>query len=105
MKTMKLDKLTVNNFRQFFGRQQLSFSKSKEQNATVVHGKNGDGKTSLFTSINWCLYGAGADNIGTLINKEAIAQTPKGGSIQASVELSFTHNGERFLAVRTLFAD
>lgn len=102
---MKLNRLTVHNFRQFCGQQRLTFSSSRECNVTVVHGANGAGKTSLFTAINWCLYGAGTESMGSLINKEAVIQAASGATIQASVELTFTHEGEQFVATRTISAD
>jgi len=102
---MKLDRLTVNNFRQFYGRQVLTFARSEAQNVTIVHGVNGAGKTSLFTAINWCLYGVGAENIGSLINRRASTEAVSGATVQASVELAFFHGGERFVAIRKVFAD
>lgn len=105
---MKLDKILIDNFRQYHGRQLLDFSKDEQRCVTVIHGVNGTGKTSLFLAINWCLYGRTVentkviDNAGELISKEAISRAAAGAAVRASVELSFLHNGERYLARRTL---
>ena len=40
---MRLKKLTVNNFRQFFGSHAVEFSTSEKQNLTIIHGENGSG--------------------------------------------------------------
>jgi len=99
---MKLERITLENFRQYYGRQRLTFSKDPQRNVTVIHGVNGSGKTSLFLAINWCLYGEGVSNVGELISKEAISRAQPGETVQTLVELTFTHNGERFLVSRRL---
>lgn len=51
---MKLERIILENFRQYFGQQKLNFAKEREKNVTVIHGINGAGKTSLFLALNWC---------------------------------------------------
>jgi DNA sulfur modification protein DndD len=99
---MRLEFITLTNFRQFFGRQEAEFSMSRESNVTVFHGDNGAGKTSLFTAINWCLYGVADANIGQLASKEAVAKVNEGGSVETRVELCFLSGGSRYCASRTL---
>lgn len=100
---MKFDNIELKNFRQYGGSQRAKFSTDPTKNITVFNGNNGAGKTSLFVAINWCLYGEGtAENIGELINKEAVKQSPIGKDILAYVKLSIRHNGERFIASREL---
>lgn len=98
---MKLERITLENFRQYFGRQRLEFAKDKLRRVTVIQGVNGAGKTSLFLAINWCLYGEGADNVGELISKEAIKLMSPGENVGMSVELAFSHDGERYLVKRS----
>src|SRR5437870_13566347 len=98
---MKMERLSLDNFRQYFGKQRLEFAKDYQRRVTVIHGVNGAGKTSLFLAMNWCLYGEGVDNVGELISKEAIKQASPGDIVTMSVELSFSHNGERYLAKRS----
>ena len=52
-------------------------------------------KTSLFTALNWCLYGddfvkRNIGHIGELVNRRALAD---GGMVETSVELRFTYQG------------
>ena len=47
---MILEKLIVENFRQFRGRQEIVFSDLRERNVTLVHAENGFGKTALLTT-------------------------------------------------------
>jgi len=105
---MKLERITLENFRQYYGRQRLEFARDERRRVTVIHGANGAGKTSLFLAINWCLYGKSVenikviDNVGELASKEAASHTKPGERVRTSIELAFLHNGERYLARRAL---
>lgn len=105
---MKLDRIILENFRQYFGKQRLEFAKDLQRNVTVIHGVNGAGKTSLFLAINWCLYGRSVDktkiidNVGELISKEAIKRAQPGERVETAVELHFLHDGYRYMAQRKL---
>jgi DNA sulfur modification protein DndD len=104
---MKLERIDLENFRQYFGRQKLTFAQTKERNVTVIHGINGAGKTSLFLAINWCLYGRNVenikviDNVGELISKEAVNRANPGDEVQTSVTIAFQYNGDRYIVKRT----
>ncbi|MCW5841683.1 MAG: AAA family ATPase [Caldilinea sp.] len=105
---MKLERIVLENFRQYYDRQQLTFARDATRNVTVIHGVNGAGKTSLFLAINWCLYGRNAENIqvvnnvGELISKEAVSRAKPGDEVRASVTIAFLHNGDRYTVKRTL---
>ncbi|MCB0164402.1 MAG: AAA family ATPase [Anaerolineae bacterium] len=105
---MRLERVTLQNFRQYYGKQPLEFAKDSHKNVTVIHGINGAGKTSFFLALNWCLYGKNVDdirvidNVGELMSKEAVHQALPGTTIRTSVDLTFLHNGERYLVRRSL---
>ena len=105
---MKLERITLENFRQYHGRQRLEFARDEQRRVTVIHGVNGAGKTSLFLAINWCLYGKSVENIkvvenvGELASKEATSQARAGERVRTAIELAFQHNGERYLVRRAL---
>lgn len=54
---MKLLKISLQNFRQFCGYQQIEFA-SKDQNITIIFGENGKGKTGIFRALMFGLYGS-----------------------------------------------
>lgn len=54
---MQIEKIIVTNFRVYKGTNELNLSVSKKQNVSIISGNNGFGKTSLLTSLVWCLYG------------------------------------------------
>ncbi len=101
---MKLDHIRLENFRQYYSQQRLNFAKDDKKRVTLIHGVNGAGKTSMFLAINWCLYGKLPDmeTVGELVSKEAIERAQVGDSVTTSVDLSFLHNGERYMVRRAL---
>jgi DNA sulfur modification protein DndD len=99
---MKLEYVRLENFRQYYGEQAAEFSTQDDLNVTVFHGLNGTGKTSLFSAINWCLYGVGAEEIGELTNKAALSEVSDGETVRTSVSVSFRHEAYRYLAQRSI---
>lgn len=105
---MRLERIVLENFRQYHGKQTLTFAKTPDRNVTIIHGINGAGKTSMFLALNWCLYGRNVEgikiinNVGELVSKEAIRRAKAGDQVQASVQIAFLHNGDRYMVKRTL---
>jgi len=101
---MKLEVLTLNNFRQFVGEQTLSFSQDKEKNITVIHGENGAGKTALLNSLYWIFYDEiylpDADKI---VNEKAIAESDVGDEIKVEGVLKFSHDEKIYTIQRKKF--
>jgi len=110
---MILERLTLENFRQFRGRQELVFSDLQNKNITIVHAENGFGKTTLLKGILWVLYGRdglmGTDGKpddfekpDRIINEilEAKAGDPK--EVKASVEVIFKHDEVRYILRRSI---
>jgi DNA sulfur modification protein DndD len=99
---MKIERITLTNFRQYYGDHRLRLSLDPERNITVIHGVNGAGKTSLFLALNWCLYGEGVDNIGQIISKEAVSRAKQAEIVTTKVAIYFLHEGQRYVASRQL---
>jgi DNA sulfur modification protein DndD len=105
---MKFERIVLENFRQYYGSEKLTFSKDPQKPVTVIHGANGAGKTSFFLALNWCLYDRSSenttviDNVGELISKEAIVRASPGDLVKTKVEVKFTHNGDHYYVSRSL---
>ncbi len=54
---MLINQIELNNFRVYYGVNELNLSTDPIANISIVAGNNGFGKTSLLTSLVWCLYG------------------------------------------------
>ena len=48
---MLIQKIVLNNFRQFYGEQELHLSTDENKNVTLIHAENGVGKTALIEGL------------------------------------------------------
>lgn len=110
---MILERLVIENFRQFKGRQELIISDLRERNVTIVHAENGFGKTTLLKALQWGFYGRdglmGVDGNPDDFEKpdriihEGLALRAKDpNSVAASVEITFKHDSDRYILTRRL---
>jgi DNA sulfur modification protein DndD len=105
---MILERIVLENFRQFKGRQEIVFSDLRERNVTVVHAENGFGKTTLLNAILWALYGSeGLDpddfeNPESLLYEGIALHAKDKTRVSACVELSFKHDSDRYILTREL---
>lgn len=67
---MKISKIALNNFRQYYGKIVLDLGTTETKNIIVIGGKNGYGKTNFLLSIVWCLYGEKITQIDDNFNRE-----------------------------------
>lgn len=102
---MLIKSITLNNFRQFKGKQKLVFSIDANQNVTVLLGDNTFGKTTILQAFNWCLYGI-ADfpkdsNPDFLLNLEvANEQSGIQQKCEVYVELILEHTNTEYTVLR-----
>ena len=52
---MILERVVLENFRQFKGSQDIVLSDLRGRNVTVVHAENGAGKTTILKAVLWGL--------------------------------------------------
>jgi len=102
---MLIKSITLNNFRQFKGKQALEFSTDADKNVTVLLGDNTFGKTTILQAFNWCLYEV-ADfpkdsNPNFLLNLEdANEQAGIQQKCEVYVELTLEHKDTEYIVLR-----
>ena len=69
---MNIQNIKLHNFKIYEGTQQLSFHLQENRNVFVVAGSNGYGKTSLLTSLVWCLYGKLMQEVDDIFKRQII---------------------------------
>lgn len=99
---MKLEYMRLENWRSFYGENDIEFSKDQERNVTIIRAENGVGKTSLLAALNWCLFGMldkdDFENPDNLVNDFAM----KNDDVHTTkVEIEFSHNEKTYKVART----
>ncbi len=104
---MILERLVVENFRQFRGRQEIAFADNRSRNVTLVHAENGFGKTTLLNAFRWALHGEDGltddfEKPEEIINDVEVRSGRDPNDVVATVELTFKHDLERITITRRL---
>lgn len=104
---MKIEKLILEDFRQFRGRQEIVFSTLNEKNVTLVHAENGFGKTALLNALLWGFYGhdgltADLAHKERIIHEGVAARSKHRERTAATVTIFFTHEDGKYTLTRTL---
>lgn len=92
---MKLLSLSMCNFRQFRGEQQIRFAHDEPKKVTLYFGANGSGKTTLLNAFTWCLYGNLSDDLEAqqrLVTDAVWHDAQFGSIVETWVEVRFEHN-------------
>lgn len=92
---MILIKLSMENFRQYYGEAEIDFSVPDDikphHNITLIHGENGVGKTTLMNAITWCLYERLAEDFEgqeKLVNEVAFSEGTRTCNVEVIFKLS-----------------
>lgn len=96
---MIIQRLTIRNFRPFYGEQIIDFSERDDKRVTLIHAENGVGKSAILSSILWCLYERVIEGFGQprdLMNWAAKAE----GKNEFSVQLEFEYEGKEYAVER-----
>jgi DNA sulfur modification protein DndD len=102
---MMLEKLTVENFRQFLGRQEIIFATAKKKNVTLIHAENGFGKTALLNALLWAFYGQEGlspdfEHPERILHEQLTSEGDP--SATATVTLVFSDGSDRYTLTRSL---
>lgn len=105
---MRLISMVIENFRQFYGKQEILFASGDHNlNITVFHGFNGSGKTALLNAFIWCLYGVTTPDLGEpekLETEGALSEAAIGHEIKVSVRLKFHDKENDYIVERSKIA-
>lgn len=104
---MILERLIIENFRQFHGRQELTFSMLKRKNVTVIHAENGFGKTALLNALLWGFYGHDGltekfEKPHSIIHEDLAHSSGDPHDIEARVTIFFRDDDEKYTLTRSL---
>lgn len=100
---MLMEFIRIENWRSFYGDNDIAVSTDPTRNVTLVRAENGVGKTSLLAAINWCLFGilpaeSEFENPRKLVNDFAMERD---GVTETTVQIDFQHDSKSYRAVRS----
>jgi len=104
---LRIEYLITDNFRNFYGSDNRIDFASGDNSVTVIHGKNGSGKSTILNAFTWALYGSFTKSIKNktkIINKRSIAEVDIGKPISCSVSIKFSHEESTYLVKKTQLA-
>ena len=96
---MLLKSLSLKDFRQFKGVQQISFATDSNQNVTMIMGDNGTGKTTLAQAFTWCLYGETSFEDKIMLCKSTSGSMLPNTEENVHAELTLDHNGIEYTVI------
>jgi DNA sulfur modification protein DndD len=91
---MRIDKITLNNFRQYEGSNLIDLRTTGDKNIILIGGKNGYGKTNFLMSLVWCLYGEDIAKIDENFKREIQKEGNYIKFLKSSLNWSSAKNGE-----------
>jgi DNA sulfur modification protein DndD len=102
---MRINKITLSNFRQFEGKHVIDFSTHGEKSITLIKGNNGSGKTTLIQALNFCFFGERLTNLpeARRLLSFSLYKANKPSSTMVSVE--FEHENNKYSINRTRMHD
>ncbi len=96
---MKIRKVRFDNFRQFYGEQELEFAAGDERNVTLVHAENGFGKTTILNAVLWAFFNQLTKKFerpDQIVNFQSLDE----GNNGASVDVEFEFEANTYLVRR-----
>ncbi|MEX5297520.1 AAA family ATPase [Kocuria sp. CPCC 205292] len=101
---MKLQSITLTNFRQFQGTQTFELSSDAIKPVSLLFGANGAGKTTFLNAFSWALYGSMSDDVEQqerMVTDIVWRNLSIGESAEVAVEVLFEHEGRNYRLLRS----
>lgn len=111
---MRIISLELNDFRQYYGEQQIDFASTDDENITIILGQNGEGKTGIFRAVIFCLFGqvflSGEEKVSRknkngeiihLVNFNKLEEE-KDNPVKAYVKMKFEHENQIYTINRSI---
>lgn len=96
---MKISKIILNNFRQYYGHIAIDLNTTENENIVLIGGKNGFGKTNFLISLVWCLYGEKITQIDDSFKREVQKESNYQKFIKQSLNWSSKDEGNNEFSV------
>lgn len=100
---MIINKIILNNFYRYYGRQAINCEVNDKNNVIVIIGKNGRGKTTIISAFQWVFYGkvSAPLTIESMMNDNRLKEMSKNEGDNSYVEVEFTDNNQTYIVRRS----
>lgn len=102
---MLIKEVILENFRIYYGVNEISILPNGDKNIIVISGKNGFGKTTFLMSLVWCLYGKQMEKVDDLYEKEIRDKGNYTKYIAESLNRNAAEEGKTKFSVSLTFTD
>ncbi|MBV4356302.1 AAA family ATPase [Pinibacter aurantiacus] len=102
---MKIDKIILTNFRQYYGENVINLMTTKEKNIVLLGGKTGYGKTNFLLSLVWCLYGEDIAKIDEGFKREIQKDGSYPKFLKSSLNWDIVREGKSKFSVEIFISD
>ena len=94
---MKLLNIQINNFRPFYGNQEIDFADKASKKVTVIHAENHTGKTNFVDAFRWAFYGKiQGEHPDQIVNHIALSEINNNETAKGFVTVKFEHENKMF---------
>lgn len=103
---MKIEKITIQNFRSYYGENPIEFS----DGLTLIIGDNGDGKTTFFEALEWLFDTRDTENKAdnrnypNFISAKRLSELEYDETGVVRVEMLFDHDGKKLIEKQFTFS-
>lgn len=91
---MYIEKITINNYRIYYGENTVTIAPVSNRNVSVISGDNGYGKTTFLTALVWCLYGNQMQEVDSFYKDRILAAGGYKKYLASSMNRRALANGE-----------
>lgn len=102
---MKISKIILKNFRQYYGEVSVDLETDNEKNIVIIGGKNGFGKTNFLLSIVWCLFGEKIMQIDEAFKREIQKDTNYQKFLKQTLNWDSLNEGNDRFSVEVIMSD
>ena len=102
---MIINKVILNNFFRYYGRQEIDCKVTNDKNVIVIIGKNGRGKTTLLSAFQWAFYGKvnAPLTIENMMNDNRLKNMQINEGDDSFVEIEFWDNDKLYRVRRSQY--
>lgn len=110
MSRLEIRSLTLENYRQYAGENEIKLHTNDKKNVNVIQGQNGAGKSNILNAITLCLYGKEShldeskDNeleSYPYVNRKVLDEVGENETAEGRIEITLGEDGPEYIFSRT----